>query len=178
MKKLLMAVTVAVFPVGAAIGFCVVELVWQPNLSTKAKLLAVLVIGGGIAGLWLGPLLIYSFMNNRRRLARGREALKAGDMNLAFEQVHPMTAWTTCSNLEVGNQVLDLLATMYQQLGTETKIDEVARLHRKYYEIYNDAKDHQGIVDDEEIGEELHEIFETCRRLAKQLPPPGASLGT
>lgn len=169
-RKLLMAVTIAVFPVGAGVGFCVVEFIWQPDMGTKAKLLATLVIGGCIAFLWIGPLLLYSFLGNRRRLARGREALEAGDMKTAFEQLHPMTGWTTCSNLAVGNEVLDLLATMYQRLGMETQIDEVARLHRKYYEIYNEAKDHQGIVHDEEISDELHEIFETCRELAKQLP--------
>ena len=175
MNKLLMAITIAVFPIGAAIGFCIVQFIWQPDFSIKAKLLATLVIGGLIALLWIGPLLMCSFLGNRRRLGRAREALQAGQWNVVYTQLHPLTARTTCSNLKVGNEVLELLASMYQRLGMETEIEEVARLHRKYWEIYNEAKDYQGIVHDEEIGDELHEIFDTCRALAKELPPPDAT---
>ncbi len=171
MKRLVQFVTYAIFPVGALLGMVGVELL-DPDLRLSVKVFIALLVALVVSLIWIGPILLYLFFSDSRRIETARTAMGANDFQTVYEQLHPMTKWTTCSQFDKGNQILGLLDQMYERTGQQTEISEVIRLHQHYFSLYNDTSDYQGTVSDVEIRDELKLTAEQCREMALQLPPP------
>ena len=172
LKKVMLAAVIASLPIGMMIGFFVVEFIWQPALGAKERFFVIFLIGGAVLLLTITPILLFDLMATRKRLARGREALAAGDVETAYREVHPLLNWLTCNKLDEGEEAIALMAEVYRSCEMETPIEEIADLHRRHCEMYEEHKDYQGLIHDEAISDELDAMFERCRALAKQLPAP------
>lgn len=171
MKRLAQFITYAIFPVGALLGMVGVELL-APDLRLSIKVFIALLVALAVSLIWIGPVLLYLFFSDTRRIEAAQTAMGENDFQTVYDQLQPMTKWTTCSQFDKGNQILGLLNQMYERIGQQTEISEVLRLHQHYFALYNDASDYQGTVSDAEMRDELKLTAEKCREMASQLPPP------
>lgn len=152
--------------------FYFIEIVWQLDLRDGLKQLLSFLFGCVCSCIIRLPLLIYSSAVDRRRIKAGREALAAADYPALYDALHSLLATRICSELEPAMQAIYLIQEMYKRMALDTAIDEIARLHRGYHELYTKHKDGEGLVHDANISARLEAMFDECRSLVLILPAP------